>query len=435
MKLRYSIYIFALATVFSCKPELDEFDLSRGTADFSTYVALGNSLTAGFADGALFRSGQMTSYPNLMAEQFRKVGGGDFEQPLMNGEYGIFPGKMKLGISTDCLGITSLGTLPDTGPLDNMLQHYGKAVHNLGVPLAKSFHLLAEGYGDPAGIPVGTANPFFVRFATSPQSSVLQDAMKLAPTFFSLWIGNNDILAYALAGGENTAITEINTFNFAIHNILTNLTGNGAKGVIASIPDVKDIPFFTTVPYNGLILIQQQQVDALNEAYGNGAIGITFSLGANPFVIADPASPAGIRQIASGELILLNIPQDSLKCAGWGSAKPIPGQYVLTASEIGTISSTVTAYNQIIADLANQFGLAFADMNQYMRDLSSGIIYNGETFTLTYVSGNALSLDGIHVTPKGNALVANQFIGAINRKYGAGIPLVDITKYRGNILP
>lgn len=181
--------------------------------------------------------------------------------------------------------------------------------------------------------------------------------------------------------------------------------------------------------------MQQQQVDALNEAYGNGAIGISFKLGPNPFVISDPAAPAGIRQIVSGELILLSIPQDSLKCGGWGSAKPIPGNFVLTAGEINTINTTIAAYNQTISNLAQQYNLAFADMNAYMKGLSSGIVYNGETFTFTYVTGNAFSLDGIHLTPKGNAVVANQFIEVINKKYGAKIPLVDITPYRGNILP
>jgi hypothetical protein len=435
MKFRHLIYIFALSAVISCKPELDEFEPSNGSADFSAYVALGNSLTAGLTDGALFRSGQLTSYPNLMAEQFQKVGGGSFEQPLMNGEYGIFPGKMKLGFPMDCLGVTSLGPVPDQGPLDDLFQPYGKPVHNLGVPLAKSFHLLAEEYGNPAGIPLGTANPFYVRFASSPQASVLQDALALSPTFFSLWIGSNDILSYATAGGEANPITEINTFHFAVDSVVKSLTDAGAKGVIANIPDVASIPYFSTVPYNGLVLMQQQQVDALNEAYGNGALGITFNLGPNPFVISDPDAPATIRQMVSGELILLSTPQDSLKCAGWGSAKPIPGSFVLTETEINTINASVAAYNETISNLAQQYNLAFADMNTYMKGLSSGIIYNGETFTFTYVTGNAFSLDGIHLTPKGYAVVANEFIDVINKKYGAKIPLVDITQYRGNIIP
>ena len=48
--------------------------------DLSRFVALGDSLTAGYKDGALFYEGQIYSYPNLMAEQFRSK----FQQPLMN---------------------------------------------------------------------------------------------------------------------------------------------------------------------------------------------------------------------------------------------------------------------------------------------------------------------------------------------------------------
>ncbi|MEZ5196641.1 MAG: hypothetical protein R2764_09630 [Bacteroidales bacterium] len=56
MNNRYIVLIALLAILFSCKPELDEFSPSSGNADFSTYVALGNSLTAGYADGSLYRS-------------------------------------------------------------------------------------------------------------------------------------------------------------------------------------------------------------------------------------------------------------------------------------------------------------------------------------------------------------------------------------------
>ncbi|MGB3779776.1 MAG: hypothetical protein WA960_15550, partial [Tunicatimonas sp.] len=34
-----------------------------GTADFTKYVALGNSLTAGFMDAALYTRGQQNSFP------------------------------------------------------------------------------------------------------------------------------------------------------------------------------------------------------------------------------------------------------------------------------------------------------------------------------------------------------------------------------------
>ena len=51
--------------------------------DLSKYVALGDSITSGYTDGALFYEGQLHSFANLLAEQFTLVGGGNFKQPLM----------------------------------------------------------------------------------------------------------------------------------------------------------------------------------------------------------------------------------------------------------------------------------------------------------------------------------------------------------------
>jgi len=59
MKIRYLFYLAVFAFMASCKPEVNDFTPSNGTADFTTYVAVGNSLTAGYADGALYKSAQM----------------------------------------------------------------------------------------------------------------------------------------------------------------------------------------------------------------------------------------------------------------------------------------------------------------------------------------------------------------------------------------
>ena len=62
--------------------------LSAGSADFSNYVAIGASFTAGFADNGLFIASQQNSFPNIMANQFTEIGGGTFRQPLMNDNFG-----------------------------------------------------------------------------------------------------------------------------------------------------------------------------------------------------------------------------------------------------------------------------------------------------------------------------------------------------------
>src|SRR5690606_24882552 len=121
----------------------------------------------------------------------------------------------------------------------------------------------------------------------------------------------------------------------------------GAEGVLVNIPDVTAIPYFNTVPYNGLVLTRQTQADSLNAAYQG--TGITFSPGPNPFIIQDISVPlTGRRAIRPGELILLTVPQDSIKCRGWGSIRPIPARYVLDAGEVAAARDAVATFNGLI---------------------------------------------------------------------------------------
>jgi hypothetical protein len=438
MKYTYRTFLFiaGIALFASCEPKMDEFAPSAGSADFSRYVALGNSLTAGYSNGALYTSGQSYSYANLIAGQMKLAGGGAFVLPVVTNEDGLLAGKMKLGIGTNCLGVASLGPVSDGGVptgFPGALAPVGYTVNNFGVPGAKSYHLVAPGYGDPAGVILGTANPYFVRFASSPTTTVLADAMAANATFFSLWIGNNDVLGYSTSGGLGDVITPEAYFTPALTAIVNNMTANGAKGIVANIPDVTSIPFFTTIPYNGLVLKEAAQVEALNAAYG--PLGITFALGQNAFIIADPSSPFGLRQIKSSELVLLTLPQDSIRCGGWGSSKPIPGQYTLVESEINAVQTATAGFNATLKSLADSKGLAFADVNALMKKVKTGLVYDGIKFSVTYVTGGTFSLDGVHLTARGNAVVANYFIDAINSKYNAAIPHVNIGDYPGLIFP
>jgi hypothetical protein len=53
-----------------------------GSANFTKYVALGDSFAAGYSDGALFKIGQEGSYPNILGQQFAAAGGGEFKTPF-----------------------------------------------------------------------------------------------------------------------------------------------------------------------------------------------------------------------------------------------------------------------------------------------------------------------------------------------------------------
>ena len=103
-----SVLLAASVSLFvGCKPNLTVPSPSKGEIDPTRYVSIGNSITSGFADGALYYQGQLVSFPNLIAQQLKAVGGGSFTQPLMDpssvgvGQTGNAP--FKLGYATDCL--------------------------------------------------------------------------------------------------------------------------------------------------------------------------------------------------------------------------------------------------------------------------------------------------------------------------------------------
>lgn len=270
---KYIKFIAVLALGFaSCEADLDnpieENFYSSGSADFSNYVAVGNSLTAGYADGALFITGQNNSYPNIMAQQFSLVGGGDFDQPFMDDNLGglklggaqITENRFVLAVDANGNpGPARIGGDPATD-ISNVLSG---SFNNMGVPGAKSFHLVAPGYGNVAGVQTGQANPYFVRFASEANATVIGDAIAQSPTFFSLWIGNNDILSYATSGGVgldqtgnldpttygSNDITDPNVFASVYQSQVDLLVGTGAKGALINIADVTSIPYFTTVPF------------------------------------------------------------------------------------------------------------------------------------------------------------------------------------------
>lgn len=436
------LYILGLmAFVASCKPNIEPEKPSKGDGvDFSSYVAVGNSLTAGYADNSLYRSGQENSYPSMLAEQFKTVGGGVFRQPLLPGEYGYPSAKLVLGSRQGpCDTTASLAPIPYTGALDTVgsstnIFNTAGPFNNMGIPGIRCVDFVIPGYG--------YLNPYARRMFVSPTGSRPVDEVMVAkPTFFTLWIGSNDVLGYATSGGEGPAapggtnrISNVDQFNAAYDSVLSNLRRNGAQGVLLNIPDVTSIPFCTTIGAKSLML-SKNDANLLNNAYNALGGFIRFSEGANYFIIEDSTVPTKFRHIKEGEYILLSTPQDSIKCKGWGTKKPIPGKYVLTGDEVAKIKTATAAFNNIIYLMARRENLAMVDMNSYLKTLQSGITFNGATFNANFVSGGAFSLDGVHLTPRGYAMVANQILMAINNKYKSTIPMVDVNKYKGIQFP
>ena len=453
-----------------------------GTADFNKYVAVGNSITAGFMDNALYLEGQQNAYPVILAERMKLVNNGAaFNFPTFGAAGGagfggsVVPGtNIPLGrlkfILPSCtanndqskiLGLTPFPSIPG----EALTPYAGNKaeLNNFGVSGAKSFHAVAPGYG--ASLTVG--NPFFWRFASAPTTTMLADAVAAKGTFFTYWLGSNDVLSYAIAGGAGNPnpgtnpanygsndMTDPVVFGAVLKNSLDALlsTGTATKGAIATVPDVIRAPFFQLVnagltagganaplPFN----LSAQQVAGLNAAYaqlGPAAAGVKFQEGKRNYPVITTAT--GLRHMdPTKDFLTLLTPQDNLLAgpinacntaqrAGWGITVPIPNQFVLDQAEATLVTERTTAYNNIIKqEVASRNNrLALVNINAFLSKLTA--VQN----TLAPPAG-LYSLDGLHPNPRGQALIANEFIRAINATFMSTLPPVNINNYRVNELP
>jgi len=538
------IYLSVLAVVFAaCEPEFENevsANYTSGDADFTSYVAVGNSLTAGYMDGTVSRVGQTYSFPNLLAQKFALVGGGEFTQPSYAEDVNNLGGLMLGGMPIEFLtGYNEFRTRlvidASQGRPENIVGTSTIEVsninegpyNNMGVPGAKSFHLGVPNYGNIAGVAIGASNPYFVRMASNPSATVLSDAMAKNPTFFTNWIGGNDVLSYATGGGAladdpltptidesllNTAasdnygasndnvfgynkndITSLNVFSSSYNTIINTLTSNGAKGVVATIPSVTSIPYFTTVPFaplsptalggaTNIATLNAQlynNLDAIFTAFGEpNRVNPLSATAANPILIYDvdaadrsaqitavltPTLGAATatafgqvfgkaRQTTANDLIVLpassvigstNTSSPSPLININGVTFPMANKWVLTANEKLKVANATAAYNASIVSIAASKNLAVADMNAILGQLVSGLrIETGQVYTANYFSGSAtegtvlFSLDGVHPNARGYAVIANEIIKVINRHYNANIPLHHPSYFPGiNIVP
>ncbi|MEM7087388.1 MAG: G-D-S-L family lipolytic protein [Bacteroidota bacterium] len=440
--------------------------LTAGTADFSKFVSVGASFTAGFADGALFIASQENSFPNILSQQFSAIGGGELTQPLMNDNFG---GLLLGGVQIANPRLFFNGAGPavlDATPTTEVTNILSGPFSNMGVPGAKSFHLLANGYGNVAGVATGQANPYFARMASSPNASMLEDALAQNASFFTLSeMGGNDVLSFATSGGvgiDQTGnldpttygpndITDPTVFAGTLDAVVNALTANGAKGAITTVPYVTNLPYFTTVPYNpvpldaataGLLNAGYAEYNGgLLQAEGAGLISaeeraartVVFAEGNNAVVIEDEdltdLSGLGLpnfRQTTGDDLIVLPgssfigtlVNNDPLLINGL--SVPLSDQWVLTSTETQSVIVATDTYNLTIESIAGSKGLAFVDLKAILLEASTtGITFDDFTLDTSLVFGGLVSLDGIHLTARGYALMANKFLEAIDATYGS----------------
>ena len=389
MKMKLlSTFILSVLIFVSCD-DYTEIDApvknaTSGNANFSRFYSIGNSITAGYQSGTIYQSGQMYSYGNLIAQRV----GTSYEIPYVS-DPGL-GGRMEVATVSPSF---SIYTNPNKGaPLNS---NYPLPYNNLGVPGALLYDILYAKSSTTCASFVfsNTPNPYFDFILRGKGQTELEQALSQAPTFLTIWIGNNDVLGYATSGGTSP-VAPTNTTQFgqlfggiAQGLVLFKTQANANFGVaIGNIPNVSAIPFFTTVglqmaantsiPWSTLPLGFVFQ-KAGETGVGSGSASQQDLLSKNVLVTLKASTYASLLGQSTG-IIYRGLPGlpagiDTTKPFGFHPQNPFPNALVLDADEITIANNAVNDFNSIISNTVatlNQQGIptALVDINSVFNE-------------------------------------------------------------------
>ncbi|MGE0452827.1 MAG: SGNH/GDSL hydrolase family protein [Vicinamibacteria bacterium] len=381
--------VLAVTALALCAP------LARAQAfqNLASYVALGDSLTAGVVSSSLVVTHQRASFPALIA---RSAALPAFEQPTVS-EPGL-PAELVLQSLLPSPVIVPKSATPGAPTNLALPRPYG----NLGVPGATAQDMLtrtsdAGGSHDLVLRGLGTA---------------VEQAIALRPSVITLWIGNNDVLGAAVRGRaiDGVTLTPAAAFRSSYEQIVAALKPTGASIVAANLPDVTTIAFVT----------------AISRFATNPATGQPVLIDGQPVPLIGPSGP-----LPEGSYVLLSA--SSLLAQGigvpaslGGKGTPLPDEVVLDPNEVAIVKDRVAADNRAIRDVCGAAGIPVFDFNAFLkRATSEGLNYGGVRLSGAFLSGGLFSYDGVHPTEIGYAAIANGFIDVINAN-GGSLERVDV---------
>ncbi|UCH63127.1 MAG: hypothetical protein JSU77_01345 [Fidelibacterota bacterium] len=409
--MRYVCLAALLGIVWTCDKSDDE-QPNWGSLDFSTIVALGNSLTAGVSDAALYEDAQKNSYPRLIAKKANVAG--DFEQPIISDNGFSWSDKDgRITINPISYEISFLE------PGEAVNSDLNRPYNNLGIPMITSGELLTATNTNDVN-----ANHFIDLVLRGSGKTALEEALALDPTIITLWIGNNDVLGAASLGmaSSQQPYTSVDDFAANMEAIISTLTqGTPAPIFVANIMDITSLPYFTTLP--------SSVVDTTD-----GSRYYLYGVCEN-----------GVRKLTDDDLVLYWALPDYFIAqlfVGLGifpsEATALNDTLVLDATERFEIQGLIDGYNMIIDELVDDNDQVYlVDMHsRYTEMVTTGYQLDGVTYIPDLVifddgggfqlnaTRTLFSFDGLHPNRYGYAAVADLFINAMNLAGEAELPMV-----------
>jgi GDSL-like Lipase/Acylhydrolase len=254
-------------------------------------------------------------------------------------------------------------------------------VSNLAVSGASTGSILR----DAAGLPIDDETDLVEEPRTGTQIEIAQ---QLQAPFMICWIGSNDVLGAALSFDHlnGSQITPLPVFQANFQQIVSGLTGWNNQVVFGNIPDVTEI---------GFLMSPQDLQLFLGNSYG-------LPDGSYTTVVAMLLIRLGL------------LPASILQDPDW----------VLDPSEVQTIQNAIASFNQTIAQDAAAVNMPVVDVHGWLNYLVQHPRTVGNVPLLTRYNGGVFSLDGVHPSDVGHAMLANAFIRKVDVFWHMNIPTI-----------
>jgi lysophospholipase L1-like esterase len=238
--------------------------------------------------------------------------------------------------------------------------------------------------------------------------SQVQAAVSLKPQIATVWLGSNDLLK-PLASGGSYAFTDPTAFYNDMVSVIKQLQGAGAKVAVANLVDVLHASAFTSSTELTQLMTQ---------------LGVPAQV--QPYYLS--LVPAGGYLALSGYFKVLQSIQ------GLGPSGPPPVTLVAGDTIPAALASAVQEYNDTynaqIAAAAHATGATLVDIHALFATIytNGGYPVSATPQCCSLIYGEGLtSLDGIHPSNTGYAIVANAFIAAMNAGFSMNIPQVNVS--------
>ena len=362
-------------------------------------LSVGGSLSAGFRDGGLYREGQLTAFPNLIARQM----GVTFYQPLFDASNGNGSGYKVLAgtepIATFKLVTNNLGYV-DNAKADKFKKFNGSNNDQFAFPeITKQM--------DRTDFNQKYVDRVVNESAKGNFQTILGLVKNETADFVIFELGTDDLVTSILRGG-GAGINDVYQGAIVLpteQGLLKEMARKKMKGVVLNVPPILDFPYFN-----------QFTNDKIKK------LGFTFSVqdgyGADRYrsfdFNGDRLVPTkNVEAIFKGNVRAGIRLQDSdvisLKGGELEGFDPQPyNEFELKKVADGVNFPVVDLYGIYKKILANTY------------TTGDGVKVNPD-----WKTGNFFSADGIYPTAFGQAVITNEVIKTINQYYKLSIPTVD----------